>query len=216
MCLARALFLVGDFEIVSAPSAVPWEFTARAPGKGEQDKSRADNLSHCRKSPLLSPPNVDTTEHLGRIFGTAEQLRSGHCLFAGTSDRHLREFMEQVPVASRGSPSPVHRCACLDDRSGRPWEVPQNFRAEQELGWSDRGCRPTPPVHLEQRTLGVHNRPVPITRVVGQTSGSAGASAAPKRATGQDRMLPQSLPRHYSPFEKKGRNDAVSHQPYSH
>ena len=69
---------------------------------------------------------------------------------------------------------------------------------------------------LRATHLGGAHRPVPITRVVGQTSGSAGASAAPKRATGQDRMLPQSLPRHYSPFEKKGRNDAVSHQPYSH
>jgi hypothetical protein len=42
----------GDFEIVSAPGAVPWEITThRAPGKGEHDKSRADNLSHGHKSP---------------------------------------------------------------------------------------------------------------------------------------------------------------------
>ena len=61
----------GDFEIVSAPGAVPWEITARrAPGKGEHDQSRADNLSHCHKSPHLSPPNVDTAEHLGRMFDT--------------------------------------------------------------------------------------------------------------------------------------------------
>jgi hypothetical protein len=72
--LARALFFVGDFEIVSAPGAVPWEFTARAAGKEEHDKSRADNLSHGRKSPLLSPPNVDTTDHLGRMFDTAAQV----------------------------------------------------------------------------------------------------------------------------------------------
>jgi hypothetical protein len=60
----------GDFEIVSAPGAVPWEITAhRAAGKGEQDKNRADNLSHGHKSPSR-PPNVDTIEHLGRMFDT--------------------------------------------------------------------------------------------------------------------------------------------------
>ena len=67
--LTRTLFFVGDFEIVSAPGAVAWEITThRAPGKGEHDKSRADNLSHCRSPPQLSPPNVDTTDHLGRMF----------------------------------------------------------------------------------------------------------------------------------------------------
>ena len=50
--LVRALFLVGDFEIASAPVAVPCEITGRAPGKGEYDKSSANNLSHCRK-PLI-------------------------------------------------------------------------------------------------------------------------------------------------------------------
>jgi hypothetical protein len=72
--LVRALFFVGDFEIASAPVAVSREITGRAPSKEEHDKSRADNLSHGRKSPLLSPPNVDTTDHLGRMFDTAEQV----------------------------------------------------------------------------------------------------------------------------------------------
>ena len=70
--LTRTLFFVGDFEIVSAPGAVAWEIaTHRAPGKGEHDKSSADNFSHCRSPPHLSPPNVDTTDHLGRMFDKA-------------------------------------------------------------------------------------------------------------------------------------------------
>jgi hypothetical protein len=65
------MFLIGAFQIVSAPGAVPWDITVhRAPGKGEHDKGKADNLSHDPKSPDLSPPNVDTSEHLGRMFDT--------------------------------------------------------------------------------------------------------------------------------------------------
>jgi len=61
--LARALFFVDDFPIVSAPGAIPREFTARTSGKGEHDKSSADDLSHGRKcfpdlSQVLIQPDI--------------------------------------------------------------------------------------------------------------------------------------------------------------
>lgn len=49
--LACALFFVADPPIFSAPVAVPWEGRARAAGKREHDKRRADDLPHCHSPP---------------------------------------------------------------------------------------------------------------------------------------------------------------------
>lgn len=44
-------FVLVVFPEASAKGAVLRESSARAAGKGEHDKSDADNISHCRKSP---------------------------------------------------------------------------------------------------------------------------------------------------------------------
>jgi hypothetical protein len=184
--LARALFFVGDFEIVSAPAGFPWEITACASGKGEHDKSKTDNLSHCHKSPHLSSPYVDTTEHLGRMFDAAEQLRRrAHPVFASS----ITQSSTTSPVMHKGlrcrpghAPTMISllgrcdrqatdagfaaKCAALGE--GRSWSLHDDWRAVPWLAGS-RISRFTSPAS--------HSAPQQVLTPISPTLGGVLAAA---------------------------------------
>jgi len=86
----------GDFEIVSAPGAVPWEITAhRAPGKGEHDKSRADNLFHGHKSPSCPPMLIQSNIWVECLTPTRQSDRPRMIAFAADSmSRWWRQVLD--------------------------------------------------------------------------------------------------------------------------